>query len=394
MVSLSIAKSQPRGGVMPSLELARPKEPHVIEELRHKPGHLVWRAYQLTWSLFAEECGSLDITPVQEALMLVLASRPGVDQKTLAELVALDRSTAGNVIGRLEERGLIARVQSASDRRARELSLTPCGEEMSKKLRPIARRAAKRLLEPLGPLERPEFMRLLRKVTSMADPLDAVEPSRSASLRLDGVKMMIVGSNDGFGREIVERAEAEGAQVALVSLPSTSNVVGSEFSDSLQEAHRRLGRIDVLLNGGGIGGDQRKRPNLERNSANTLNVVGMRWTAMTRILPHFLENGCGRVINLAIMPNGTLPSHLLSDVIASNAAIVALTREFATDYRRNGIVANSISPRVERLVPPQSKDMTVSTRLVHVAPADVASTVAYLASADARFVSASDLVLG
>ena len=368
----------------------------MTDELRHKPGHLIWRAYQLTWSLFSEECGSLDMTPVQEALMLVLAGSPGIDQKTLAEMVALDRSTAGNVIGRLEERGLIIRVQSDEDRRARKLSLTPRGEAMSRKLRPIALRAAKRLLAPLGPLEQPEFMRLLRKVTSMADPLDVAEPTRPATNRLDGVRMLIVGLSDGFGREISGRIAAEGAQIAEIPAPLTGggSDAEAEFASGLQDACRHLGRFDVLLNGGGLAGDHLSTRNLDKAFSQIHDIAAARWQVMARTLPYFLDAGAGRIINLAVMPNARVPSYLLPAVIAANASIVALTREIATDYRRNGIVANSISPRLERAAAPDGKDASASARLAHVAATDVAATATYLASPDARFVSASDLILG
>lgn len=96
----------------------------MLHKLRSKPGHLIWRAYQLCWTLFAQEVSPLDITPVQEALLLVLAKGGDIDQKSLAELVALDPSTAGNVIGRLEQRGLITRKENAHDRRARLVSVT------------------------------------------------------------------------------------------------------------------------------------------------------------------------------------------------------------------------------------------------------------------------------
>lgn len=367
----------------------------VTEELRHKPGHLVWRAYQLTWALFAEEAGALDITPVQEALMLVLASSPGIDQKTLAELVALDRSTAGNVIGRLQERGLIERVPNDSDRRARKLSLTPRGEAMSKKLRPVALRAAKRLLSPLGPLERPEFMRLLRKVTCMADPLDLIEPTRPSGHRLVGTRMLIVGLSDGFGREIVERIEAEGAEIAEVSSPDLGRQPAKAgFDRNVKTAIQRLGKVDVLLNGGGIGGELSSLSDLDKTYGHIQHVAASRWTAMMRVLPHLVEHGGGRIINLSAMPNTKVASQLLPALIAANAAVVTLTREVATDYRRNGIVANSISPRLERSTQLDAKDTSTINRLSQVAPADVAATATYLASADARFVSASDLILG
>src|ERR1700744_1960305 len=100
----------------------------VREELSQKPGHLVWRLHQKGWQIFTQEAASYDITPVQEAVLLVIGKLPGIDQKTLSALVALDRSTAGSVVTRLEERGFVARKTDTKDKRATLLRLTPGGE--------------------------------------------------------------------------------------------------------------------------------------------------------------------------------------------------------------------------------------------------------------------------
>ena len=86
-----------------------------------RAGHLIWRAQQRGWRLFREEVGSSNITPVQASVMLVIASRPGIDQRSLAEIIALDKATTGNVVARLLHRGLLTRAVPPSDRRARAL---------------------------------------------------------------------------------------------------------------------------------------------------------------------------------------------------------------------------------------------------------------------------------
>ena len=64
-----------------------------------------------------------------------------------------------------------------------------------------------------------------------------------------------------------------------------------------------------------------KNKDLDKAFAQIQDIAGARWTTMTRVLPHFLENGTGRIINLAVMPNMTIPSQLVRAVIAANAAI-------------------------------------------------------------------------
>lgn len=368
----------------------------MTHELREKPGHLIWRAYQLTWQLFGEEAGSLEITPVQEASLLVLARRSNIDQKTLAELVALDRSTAGNVIGRLEERGLISRVPNDSDRRARLLSLTPKGEALSRKLRPIALRAATRLLEPLTPIERGELMRLLRKVTGLADPLDMAGSGVSSEQRLAGKRVLLVGLDDAMGEQIAETMRGEGAEVAEIAMPGPTHSGGRSdgFSERLSAALRELRGVDVLVNGGNVAPLQLAGRNSDDVNARIQHASGARWTVLSQVLPHLIDCGHGRVINLALFPAATLPSPLVPAVFAANASIAALTRRIAVDERQRGVVCNCLTPRLEACASADGGNLAGTSRFAPVAAIDVAQATRFLASSEARAISASLIEIG
>src|SRR5207302_7283079 len=80
-----------------------------LDELYQRPGFLIRRAQQIAVSLFLEETGELGITNTQYGILMVLKSRPGIDQISLAKLLGLDRSTTGMVLGKLEKAGLIGR---------------------------------------------------------------------------------------------------------------------------------------------------------------------------------------------------------------------------------------------------------------------------------------------
>ena len=136
--------------------------------LGRRPGHLIWRAQQRAWRAFMEESAAFDITPVQAAVLLVVSNQPGIDQKSVASVIALDRATTGNVIGRLEARGLVSRKVEPTDRRARALHLTPAGKTLNRKLGTVTRRARRRLMEGLTAHEQAEFTRLLRKLNGLA----------------------------------------------------------------------------------------------------------------------------------------------------------------------------------------------------------------------------------
>jgi DNA-binding MarR family transcriptional regulator len=129
-----------------------------------RPGHLIWRVQQRAWRLFANVAGSHEVTPVQASVLLVVGNQPGIDQKTVAEIIALDRATTGNVVGRLEARGLLKRVTSRADRRARILFLTRPGTLLNRKLGGVTRKARRLLVQDLTAREQKELIRLMRKI--------------------------------------------------------------------------------------------------------------------------------------------------------------------------------------------------------------------------------------
>ena len=75
-----------------------------------RPGHLIRRAQQIAVAIFMDECAGFDLTPVQYAALAAIAANRDIDATRLSYLVALDRSTIGTVLERLEAKGLRARL--------------------------------------------------------------------------------------------------------------------------------------------------------------------------------------------------------------------------------------------------------------------------------------------
>lgn len=360
-------------------------------KLRLKPGHLVWRAYQLTWQIFAEEAGPLDITPVQEALLLVLSSRADIDQKTLAEFVALDRSTAGNVIERLERRGLVTRTQNELDRRARLVSLTSRGMALSRKLGPIAQRAADRLLAPLSLVERGEFTRLLRKITGLADQFDQVLAPPAAS-KLKGKQVLCVGLGDPFGQTIIQRLQSDGALVTELPAPIANEDAGAHFESQLENIVSEKGGIEIVVNGGNLQSEPTNTSSV-RSYSEIQAIANIRWLTIERLIPHFLHRGKARVINLALFPTAATGDYHDAALIAANSSIVSLSTQIAEEYRTMGVVSNCISPRLH-IETPVSPSEHPRSRVAYVPAIDIGLAVSFLASDEARSVSASNIILG
>ena len=140
-----------------------------IRDLREKAGYLLRRAFQRSVALFTEEARDQDITSPQYIILVALALRPGVDQNSLAETVDLDRWTTGDVLARLERRGLLAREVDLADRRCRKLYLTAAGQALVQGMEPTGVKVNQRLLAPLTAQEQGEFLRLLRKLVGVQE---------------------------------------------------------------------------------------------------------------------------------------------------------------------------------------------------------------------------------
>lgn len=135
--------------------------PPVID-IDDQPGHNIRRLHQISVGIFLQELGELGITPVQYAALQNVANHPGIDQRTLARTIALDASTTGGVVDRMESRGWLERRTSPEDRRSRQLVLTEAGIAVLSDAVPAMLRAQDQILAPLSERQRGEFMKLLR----------------------------------------------------------------------------------------------------------------------------------------------------------------------------------------------------------------------------------------
>ncbi len=136
-------------------------------DLYHMPGHLIRRAQQIAVSIFSDEFREFGITPVQYALLWTVRGHPGIEQTSLANLVAFDRSNTGDVAARLEEKGLLRRVAGDTDRRTKQVYLTPQGERMLEAVEPAIETSQERILAALEPDEQEIFMALLAKLVDI-----------------------------------------------------------------------------------------------------------------------------------------------------------------------------------------------------------------------------------
>ncbi len=137
-------------------------------DLHDELGHLVRRAQQISVSMFRETI-QLDITPTQYAVLRMLQVVPGIDQLTLAGLVALDKSTTADIAVRLEAKGWVQREVLPRGRRC--LTLTPDGSDALASMAPSVVELRDKMLAKLSPEENIEFSRLLKKFVHLNNEL-------------------------------------------------------------------------------------------------------------------------------------------------------------------------------------------------------------------------------
>lgn len=139
--------------------------------LRKSPGPLIRRVHQIGVSIFAEEFDDWDVTPLQFSILWVLTSHSGVDQASLAQYVALDRTTCSNIVARLEERGYIRREVNPENKRAKLVYLTDEGQKLFANVEGLMENVSKKFLQPLSADERKVFLKLLQKVAESNNEL-------------------------------------------------------------------------------------------------------------------------------------------------------------------------------------------------------------------------------
>jgi MarR family transcriptional regulator, temperature-dependent positive regulator of motility len=147
------------------------------------PGHLARRFQQIAVAVFLAEVegAGYGLTPVQYAALAAIDANIGIDQATLAGLIAYDRTTITGVVDRLVQKGLVARGDSSRDRRAHELKITAAGRRTFRAVTPAVEAAQRVLLRGLNAKEASELVRLLQKATAAGNELSRAPLRRAAT---------------------------------------------------------------------------------------------------------------------------------------------------------------------------------------------------------------------
>jgi MarR family transcriptional regulator, lower aerobic nicotinate degradation pathway regulator len=133
-------------------------------------GQLLFRLWRVSHTRFAEALESLGLTTALFALLNVLAAHRGAIQQEIGAAMGIDPSTMVSLIDQLETAGLAKRRPRPTDRRAREVAITPKGRRVLKRARQLAMQVEDDVLRGLSSAERRQLLELLRRALTSAPP--------------------------------------------------------------------------------------------------------------------------------------------------------------------------------------------------------------------------------
>ncbi len=159
----------------------------------HYIGYTMTDVARLLRTVFERRVRAAGLTRAQWVIIARLHRRPGLSQSEVADLLEIEKATAGRLIDRMEGKGWIERRADPLDRRVNRLHLTNEAKRIHALIWPIAEATVDAALDDLNASERKVFSGLMQRVKSRLlelvehDPdVDEIEYEPPATLAKDG----------------------------------------------------------------------------------------------------------------------------------------------------------------------------------------------------------------
>ncbi len=240
--------------------------------------------------------------------------------------------------------------------------------------------------------------------------------------RLTNRVAVITGGASGIGLASARRLASEGARVVVVDLNGEAGEQVAEELDGLfvaadvtsPEDNARIydtavetyGRVDIAFHNAGISppeDDSILETGLEVwRRVQEVNLTSV-YLGCQAVIPHMQRQGKGSIINTASFVATMAAATSQISYTASKGGVLAMTRELGVQFAREGIRVNALSPGPVNT--PLLKELFASDperaarRLVHIPvgrfgePEEIAAAVAFLASDDSSFITASNFLV-
>ena len=240
--------------------------------------------------------------------------------------------------------------------------------------------------------------------------------------RLAGKVAVITGGAGGIGFATAQRFAAEGATVVIGDLPGSPGAAAAEsigglfievdVTDEAQvnnlfdTAASTYGSVDIAFNNAGISPpDDDSIETTELPAWDRVQDVNLKsvYLCSRAALRHMVKQQSGSIINTAsfVAVMGSATSQI--SYTASKGGVLAMTKELGEEWARHGIRVNALCPgpvNTPLLQELFAKDPErAQRRLVHIPkgrfaePEELAAAVAFLASDDASFITASTFLV-
>jgi DNA-binding MarR family transcriptional regulator len=131
-------------------------------------GYWLRLAQMAAFEAFNEAMAPLDLTPGRLGALLLIEASPDIHQSTLAEALHVKPPNMAVLVARLEQDGLIRRVDDPANRRANMLRLTVAGRALLRRARKQEAALELRLSAGLSDTERAALIVALRRIAEMA----------------------------------------------------------------------------------------------------------------------------------------------------------------------------------------------------------------------------------
>ena len=240
--------------------------------------------------------------------------------------------------------------------------------------------------------------------------------------RLQDRVAVITGAGSGIGLASARRLAAEGATVVAVDIDeaagkAVATETGGTFIaadvSSEDDVHHmyesvaeRHGRVDIAFNNAGISppeDDSVLTTGLDAwRRVQDVNLTSV-YLCCKHVIPYMQRQGRGSIINTAsfVAVMGAATSQV--SYTASKGGVLAMSRELGVQFAREGIRVNALCPgpvNTPLLQELFAKDPErAARRLVHIPlgrfaePEEIAAAVAFLASDDSSFITASQFMV-
>jgi MarR family transcriptional regulator for hemolysin len=145
-------------------------------------GYTITDVARLMRTVFERRVRALGLTRAQWLVIARVHRRPGLSQSEIADLLEIEKASAGRLIDRMQAKGWLERRDDRSDRRVNRLHLTKKAERIHGAIWPLAEATVDEALSDLSPEERRRLTGLMTRVKAKLQALAEHDPAQSGSV--------------------------------------------------------------------------------------------------------------------------------------------------------------------------------------------------------------------